>query len=180
MNTKQHSKSTSNRKQKGFTLIEIMVAVAIMAIGIAALAWGINKAFAGNDIKDESGAVTKVMAAIPDLRTSTGYGISGTNLVPQLIAQNEIPSVWPVIAGVPQNSWGGTIAVTSNVSNVNISSAGISQEGCNKLVVKLSKGANFKTTKINANTAITGEVSAAQAQAQCTTGANTIIWTTQN
>lgn len=180
MNTKQHTKRKISRKQKGFTLIEIMVAVAIIAIGLSALAWAINKAFSGNDIKDESAAITKLMAAVPDLRTTSGYGASGSNLVPALIAQNEIPTTWPVVAGVPQNSWGGTIAVTSNVSNVRISSSGMSQEACNKLAVKLSRGANFQTTKINASTDIPGEVTPAQAQAQCVAGTNTIVWTTQN
>lgn len=167
-------------KQAGYSLLEIIVVMAIIGLALAGLAWGINKAFGSNDIKDESTAITSIMSSIPDLRTSTGYGAAGTNLVPQLIAQNAVPSTWAVIAGVPQNAWNGTVAITSNLSYATITLTNIPQEACNKMAVKLSRGNNFQSTKIGANTAITGEVTGAEAQTQCAAGANTLAWTTKS
>lgn len=177
---KTYSHLRARNKNEGFTLIEFIVVVALAAIVVGALAWSINKAFGSNDTKDEAAAVTKVMAAIPDLRGVNGYGTAATNLVPQLIAQNEIPSTWQVIAGVPKNSWGGNVTVVSQVSYVDIASAGISQEACNKLATKLSRGNGFKQTKINAAAAIVGEVTSAAAAAACVDGTNTITWSTQS
>lgn len=167
------------KRQKGFSLLEIIIVIAIIGLALAGLAWQINKGFNANEIKDESSAVTSVMAAVPELRTSAGYGAAGTDLVPALIAQNAIPTTWSIIAGAPTNAWSGAVTVKSNVNNVTITSASIPMEACNKMVVKLSRGANFQSTKIGGGTAITGEVTAAQAQAQCT-ASNTIAWTTQS
>lgn len=174
------NRSALQKNQKGMTLIETIVVLALVGLALAGLAWGINKAFGGSDIKDEQTAVTTLIGSLPDIRTSAGYGAANTNLMPQLIAQNAIPTNWPVSGGVPSNAWGGTISVASTGTAVAITSTQVPQEACNKLVVKLSKGANFQTTKIGANTAVTGEVTAATAQAQCAAGANTIVWTTRN
>ncbi len=180
MKTYSHFRVRGKGKNEGFTLIEFIVVVALAAIVIGALAWSINKAFGSNDVKDEGAAITKVMAAIPDLRGTAGYGAANTNLVPQLIAQNEIPSTWQVVAGVPKNSWGGNVAVISQVSFVDITSAGVSQEACNKLATKLSRGNGFKQTKINAAAAIVGEVTSSAAAAACVAGTNSITWSTQS
>ena len=69
------------------------------------------------------------------------------------------------------------MAVTSAVNFVNVALTQVPQEACNKLTTKISRGANFQSTTINAGTAIVGEVSGAVAQAQCT-ASNTITWAT--
>lgn len=166
-------------RQKGFTLIESIVVLAIAGLILAGAAWGINKAFGSNDIKDTNTALTTVMSALPDLRTASGYGDPGTNLVPALIAQNAIPSVWTINAGVPQNAWDGMVSVSSQVSYATITLTKVPQEACNKLVTKISRGSNFKNTQINGGQAITGEVKSATALAQCTSD-NTITWSTLN
>lgn len=174
---KKQYKIVNRVKQAGFSLIEIMVVLVIAGLILAGVAWAINKSFNSNDIKDTNTALTSVMSSIPELRTTTGYGAAGTNLMPALIAQNSIPSVWPVISGVPQNAWNGTVAVTSGVSFANIVLTQVPQEACNKLTTKISSGSNFRTTQINSNTAITGPVTATVAASQCT-DSNTITWTT--
>lgn len=185
MNTHQRNvrnRLSHARRQAGMTLLEIMVVVAIIGLGLAAFAWNMNKGFNSNDQKDETSAVTTVMAALPDVRSSSGYGTA--SLLPQLVAQDAIPTTWKVggTAGAPTvtNSWNGAVTVTGATTQVTISIANVPKEACNKMVVKLSKGANFQSTKVNAATAVTGEYTSATAQTDCSAAANTIVWTTRN
>lgn len=166
------------RKQSGFTLLETLVVLAIAGLALAALAWGINKAFMSNDIENEATSLTKIMSALPDLKGSAGYGADGTNLVPQLITQNEIPSDLTISGGALTNEWDGAVTVVSHVTYVDISSANLPEEACNKLAVRLSHGANFKQTTINGGAAIVGEVTSDVASTQCTSAPNTITWST--
>lgn len=180
MNT-QNTVSMKNKKQRGATMIEVIVYTAMVALVLAGIAWGVNKAFASNDVKDEMTAVTNIMGALPDVRSAAGYGTA--SLAPALIAQNAIPSTWS-IGGTPAaptitNAFNGAVVITGATTRATISMANVPQEACNKLAVRTSKGQNFQTTQINANTAITGEVTPAIAQAQCV-DTNTIVWTSRN
>lgn len=172
---------TNARRQAGMTLLEIMVVVAIIGLALGAFAWNMNKGFNANDQKDESAAITTIMAALPDVRSSTGYGTA--TLLPALVAQNAIPTTWKVggTAAAPTvtNSWNGAVTITGATAQATIQMTNVPQEACNKMVVKLSRGANFQQTKVNAATAQSGEYSPTQAQTDCT-ATNTIIWTTRN
>ncbi|MFD2274656.1 type 4 pilus major pilin [Undibacterium arcticum] len=83
-----------------------------------------------------------------------------------------------VVTGVPYNLYGGTVQVVSNGPNYTITQNSVTASGCIKLATKVSRGGTFATTKINANTAIVGEVTAAVAGTQCSAATNTIAWTT--
>lgn len=171
-------KYNSRASQAGFNLIELMVGLAIVGLVIAAAVWRMNKSYNSNDIQDTVAAVTSVATSARELRTTTGYGTSGTNLVTQLEAQDGIPSVWPLSSSVPQNAWGGTVTITSNVTGINIGITKIPEEACNKLSTRLSRNSYFSTTKINSTT-YTGEVTSANAVSSCTSGStNTLTWTT--
>lgn len=167
------------RKQQGLTLLEGLVWLALFGIVIAGVAMFINRSFNSNDMKDEQTALTSVMTSLPEIKSSSGYGTSGTNLVPQLIAMDAIPAQWSVQSGVPYNAWGGTVSITSNGPTVTITATQIPKDACVKMAPRLSKGSNFQTTKIGSNTAITGEVTSAQATSQCG-ASNTIAWTTRS
>ena len=177
----KHYKLGSRVKQAGFSLIEIMVVLVIAGLILAGVAWGINKSFNSNDIKDTNTALTSVMSSIPELRTTTGYGADGTSLTPALVAQNSVPSVWPntgtQAAPTIKNAWNGNVTVLSRVDHAELTLTAVPKEACNKLTTKISSGSNFRTTKIGTNPAITGPVTAAQAAAQCVDD-NTISWTT--
>lgn len=179
MSTKQTINRGKGRKQQGLTLLEGLVWLALAGIVIAGVAAFINRSFNSSDLKDEQTALTSIMTALPELKSSSGYGASGTNLVPQLIATDAIPDQWSVQSGVPYHAWGGTVAVTSNGPTVTITATQIPQDACVKMVPRLSKGSNFQTTQIGSNAAITGEVTSATATTQCG-ASNTIAWTTRN
>ena len=175
----EDKKRNYKKGQKGYSTLEVLVVIAVIGLALAALAWGINRMFNSSDVKDEGAAITALLAAVPDLRTSSGYGPSGTDLMPQLIAQNAISSTWPVVSGVPQNVWNGTIAAASAVNAVSITSTNVPAEACNKLTTRLSKSSNFASTTIGSNGPIVGEVSPDTARTQCL-AANTIVWTTRS
>ncbi len=60
----KHYKLGSRVKQAGFSLIEIMVVLVIAGLILAGVAWGINKSFNSNDIKDTNTVVELNQSAV--------------------------------------------------------------------------------------------------------------------
>lgn len=158
------------KKQKGFTLMEIIVVLALAGLILAGLAWGINRAFSANDVKNEAQGITGVLAALPDLRGAGGYP-SG-DLMDVLEAQEAIPSAWA--SGT--NSWGGAVGVEGSGSGVVISTGSVPKAACNKLIMKLAGGGNFASVTIG-GTAVGSPVTATSVAAACG-GSNDIEFTT--
>src|SRR5260364_392040 len=99
-NTAQHRINKKYQDQAGFTALELLV---VLIIGLTIIAWG----RAGLTGFLESPSSRK------DLKTNSGYGASGTDLVPLLISTNGIPKNMTLTDGIPYNVWEGVVAVTS-------------------------------------------------------------------
>ena len=168
-------------KQAGFTAIEIIV-VLIVGLGILAMSSGkLDMLFGGSDLTEEVGNINILHANIKSLKTTSGYGTSGTNLTTQLVAIGGIPKNVSVISSVMYNNWGGTIVPLSTGAGSTIADGTIPMDACIKMATKLSRAGVFASIKINANTAIVGEVTSATATTQCNSAtANTLTFTSNS
>lgn len=164
--------------QKGFFSIEMIV---VLAVALGILAWGASKMdilTSSSDATEELSNLQALYASTKGLKTNSGYGTSGTNLVPSLIASNSVPKNISVVSGVMYNLYGGAITVVSNGNTFTITQNAITPAGCTKLAPQGSKSGVFATTRINSNTAITGEVTSAVAGTQCSGATNNVAFTT--
>lgn len=164
------------KSQSGFGAIE-MIVVLIIVIGLLALAasrW--DTLFGSNEAAEEISNVNMLMAGTKNLKTSSGYGASGTNLVPALIKAGAVPKNMTVTSGALYNTWGGVVTVVSTGTGFTVASSSVPEGVCLTLATKLARGGVY-STKINSGTAIVGEVTQAAATAGCSSAtSNTLTW----
>lgn len=165
------------QKQRGFLSIEaiIVIVVVLALLGLGASKFDMLGSNA--DATEELSNVQSLFANTKSLKTSTGYGATGADLVPALIATKSVPKNMTISSGALYNLHNGTVTVVSNGTTFTLSENSIPAEACIKLATKISRAGTFASTKINSNTATTGEVSSAVAAAQCTGATNTVAWT---
>lgn len=166
------------KKQGGFTAVELIV-VLIVGLGIIALAAGnMDKLFGNSNVSEELSNTNVIYANTRALKTSSGYGASGTDLTAQLNAVNGIPRNMSLTGGVIYNLWGGSVPVVSTGAGFTITQNTLPIEACIKIATRISKGGTFSSIAINGNAAITGEVTTATATTQCNSAsANAIVFT---
>ncbi|OHE80661.1 MAG: hypothetical protein A2X76_01310 [Lysobacterales bacterium GWF1_69_6] len=176
----RNNRINRRNKQQGLTLIEALVWIILSILVIAGAAAGIAKAFGANETRTEADHITSIIVSTKTLRSSGGYGASGTDLVPALIATNAIPKTMTVVSGVPKNAWDGTVTVASTGPGFTITYPTVPQAACIELATKISRGGAV-TTKIGTGTAIVGEVPTATATTQCASpSANSLAFTVTN
>lgn len=167
------------RKQRGFTLIELMV---VLAIGLIILAVGAARGgnmFGRNDVTNEVANLSMLLTNVKNIRSTTGYGTVSTNLVPIMSANGEIPQTIGINGTVLTNVWGGSTTINSNGGGVVLQDNSIPQAACIKIVQLMSKTGMASSVQVNGGTVRTGEVEASDAMNDCssTTG-NFVAWKT--
>lgn len=168
----------SKNKQRGFSLIELLIVIVIAGIAIAVLGPRIAKSFGGSEANDELQNIQAILGSARELKGPTGYGANGTSLVEALNSKNAIPGSWTYSGGVLRNVWGGTVTITANNSGgFTITSAEVPAPACNSLAVRLSAGQTVRSTTIGSGPAITGPVTAAQAATGCGDPDDTVTMT---
>jgi hypothetical protein len=169
---------TAKKRSAGFTALElIMVILTGLALIIGAIIAG-KALFTKKDTATDLQAISQLQTNVKSLRGSTGYGASGTNLVPALIAMEGVPKTLTVTGTTLQNTWGGQITVVSTGLGVTITSSDIPKESCIEEAGKLSRV--MATTKVGSAAAVSGEVTPVAASTSCASDANTIAWTSLN
>ena len=164
------------KNQAGFGAIE-MIVVLIIVISLLALAasrW--DTLFGSNESAEEISNINMLMAGTKNLKTSSGYGSSGTSLVSSLIKAGAVPKNMTVTSGAIYNTWGGAVTVVSTGTGFTVSSSAIPEGVCMTLATKLARGGVY-STKLNSGTAIIGEVTQAAATSGCSSAtSNSITW----
>jgi len=159
-------------KQLGFTLIEVMI-VLVIALGIYGIASGkIASALGWSSDTEEDGNISQLYSNAKALKTASGYGASGTNLVLSLISAKGIPGNMTVTSNVPYNDWGGAVTVVSTGQGFTIGYSDVPQDACIKIATKANKGGTFASVQVNSATAQTSEYTSAQAQIDCSSSTN--------
>nr|WP_256354539.1 type 4 pilus major pilin [Pseudomonas reactans] len=148
--------------------------LAALVLG-GAIALGL-KLFNKQTNNGEQSNVGSLALNVRPLKSGQGYGASGTNLIPQLIAVDGIPDGLTNSSGAIFNSWNGTVTVTSTGPAFVLTYTGVPPDACVSLATKVAKTRAY-STKINSGTAVIGEVDSATATTNCSTTSNTIAWT---
>jgi type II secretory pathway pseudopilin PulG len=166
----------SNRKdQLGFGALEVMIALVIGAIVILGAVFWYPKLMNSSNNGDELQNVSTLVSNTRQLKTASGYGATGTNLVPTLITAGGIPDGMQKTATTVFNAWDGAVTIASTGTGFSLTYAGVPAENCVFLATK-GAGSSSLSTKLNSGSAITGEVTAAAASAGCSTATNSITW----
>ncbi|MBG4344363.1 pilus assembly protein PilX, partial [Pseudomonas aeruginosa] len=82
---------TSRPTQGGFVSIEMIIVLIIIAIGVGLGLAAAAGMFSSSNANEEQRNISVIAANARALKTSSGYGSSGTNLIPSLIAINGVP-----------------------------------------------------------------------------------------
>lgn len=168
------------KKQQGFLSIEVII-VLVVILGLLALgASKMDMLRSGSDTTEEMSNIQALYASTKTLKSSTGYGASGTDLAALLVTYKGVPKNMAVSGSVISNLFGGTVPILSTGTGFTITENSVPPEDCIKLAPKISRSGSFTTTQINANAAVTGEVTPAVAGTQCTGSTNTLTFTSAN
>ena len=168
----------SKKSQAGFTVIEAMIAIVIGLVVVGAAVALSGDGTRSSRVQGEVTGLGQLFSQVPNLRSNSGYGPNGTNLVPALRQNRAIPAQISDSGTTLSNKWGGPITVTSNGFGYVVTTGGLPPEGCAGVVQRLSGSA--LATSINGGAAITGEVTSAVATAQCGNASNTLTFTSHN
>jgi type II secretory pathway pseudopilin PulG len=162
-------------KQGGFGALEVMIAIVmgIFAV-IGAIAWYSKLSNTSNN-NDELQNISSIITNTRQLKTQSGYGPTGTNLIPVLITGEGIPENMQKSGNTVSNVWGGAVTSVSTGSGYTITYASVPDSNCIFLATK-SANSNSLSIRINGGTAITGEVTAIAATSACTSGTNSLSW----
>mgnify|MGYP006176810427 CR=1 FL=1 len=164
------------RKQNGATTMEVLfflIVAALVLYGVVQMGF---KLFGKQTNNTEQSNVAELIINTRALKSSQGYGASGTNIVPQLIATDGIPNGLTVVSNVAYNAWNGVVSVASAGVAFTITYQSVPKDACVALATKVAKNQAF-STRINSGTALTGEVTAAIATTSCSGTSNTVAWT---
>jgi prepilin-type N-terminal cleavage/methylation domain-containing protein len=166
---------TGRSKQTGLTLIEVLIA---LVLGLLAL-YGVFSLYqSGTTTANNQGElenVTSLITSIRTLKTASGYGASGTNLLPVLINSGGVPGTMSVSGNAVTNVWNGAVTAVSTGAGFTLTYADVPKANCNVLATKSPTGRSLSVS-INGGSAISGEVSSTAANAGCSTDANTLAW----
>lgn len=162
-------------KQGGFGALEVMIAifVGIFAV-IGAIAWNSKLTNTANN-NDELQNVSSLITNTRQLKTQSGYGATGTDLIPVLLSGDGIPENMQKSGTAVFNVWGGAVTNISTGTGYTLSYAAVPDANCIFLASK-SANSNAQTVRINGGSAIVGEVTAIAASAACTGGTNSLTW----
>lgn len=163
-------------KQRGFLSIDGLFWLMLVVVALGFILWMSWRMLGSSDVAIEQSNVSTLIANTKKLKGSTGYGASGQNLVPSLIAIEGTGSMG-ISGSSLVNQWNGAVTVVSNGMTFTITEGGVPRSACITLATKVAKDRQT-TTAINGGSTSTGEVHSTNATTACSSDSNTIAWTT--
>lgn len=164
------------KNQCGFLSIDGVMWIMLITIALGFIAWIGYKMLGSSDAAVEQSNITTIITNAKKLKGSSGYGTSGTNLVPSLIAIDGTGSMG-VSGTTLTNQWNGAVTLVSNGMTFTLSESNVPKAACITLTTKIAKDKQT-TTAINGGSATSGEILPAVATTGCSNEMNSISWTT--
>lgn len=156
------------KKQKGFTLIEIMIAMGIIGAAVAVVLYYQSKAESASKVTDTTTAVTTMISKIKTIYGSSGYttlsatAVNGMSIITQ-------PLKWDGTSAV-LDSWGNAMSLNGSASSFALTLGGatsaITKDECVTLATNLANSA--KLVSVGAVTAASGAISGGKAYKDAT------------
>ncbi|WP_313025492.1 type 4 pilus major pilin [Pseudomonas lopnurensis] len=165
-----------HRAQRGFLSIDGAFWLMLIAVALGFIMLGGWRMIGTSDVAIEQSNISTLMTSAKKLKGTSGYGTSGQNLVPSLIAIDGTGSM-RISGSSLFNQWNGAVTVVSNGMTFTITEGNVPKSACITLTTKVAKDPQTSTA-INGGTAATGEVPSTTATSSCSSDANTIAWTT--
>lgn len=161
-------------KQQGLTFPELLIAIAIGIIFLMNVPSMFSKGsvVANNSVENDN--IQSLITSIRGLRTSSGYGASGTDLMPSLLNSGGVPeSMTKPTTTTLANTWGGSITAVSTGTGYTLTYSGVPRANCVQLAIRTPSNLSLS---INSGSAITGEVTTAAANSGCSNDSNSLAW----
>ncbi|WP_257111950.1 type 4 pilus major pilin [Pseudomonas ficuserectae] len=171
----QNITQSARANQIGYITVELLFALIVILMGMGYALYNGWSAMGSSDVNNEQGNVGQLIANTRKLKGSAGYGASGTDLIAQLSSIKGLPNM-SFSGGKIYNAWSGQVTVVANGMTFTVTESGLPQDACVTLATTIGRGHKV-TTAINGGTAVSGEVSSANATSGCTTDSNTLAWT---
>ncbi|CAE6793718.1 hypothetical protein R70006_04970 [Paraburkholderia domus] len=177
---KRRSRESAVRAQRGIGALEWIAIIAVILYILYQALGRIGLMNAGNSNLAETSAVSSLYTSIrSNLKSSTGYGVTGTNLITTLNQVNGIPSNLSYSAGTLLNTFGVAYTIVSSNAGFGftITDPGLSDADCAKLAVQQSQSGNWTGgITINGTAEGTAGIPSATATAACAAAPNTVIF----
>lgn len=168
-----------SQNQHGAGAIELLVFLFVsILVVVAGVAWWNSLTSRANN-QGELENIASLMTSVRSLKTASGYGPTGGNLVPVLTNGGGIPETMQLSGTSVFNVWGGAVTVASTGTGYTLTYAGVPAAACIFLAAKAPNSGGLSSLKINGGQALVGEVSAVNASAGCTTDSNTLAWSSR-
>jgi len=177
---KNFQRQKNFKRQGGWTFVELMFVLIIMLAGAAGIVWKYDLLDMKSGINDEMSNINMIEGGVRSIRSSGGYDVAGTDLLPLLKSNDLLPTNMSYVSGVLTNSWGGSVQVVSTGAGHTLAYAGVPKGACSKLVMMMSRGKLFKSVAINGSSSLTGELTASVAGSNCSNTDNSMTWTNAN
>lgn len=154
-----------NKKPKGFTLIEIIIALAIMGVAISGMLYYQSRAETGQKVNDVVSAMTTMVGGIKTSFAPAGNydAVTSANIV------NAGLTVEPFVASGTTiiDPWGTTLSIAGKGAFFGMQVSAPDKETCTKLVTSLVRNASRMT--VGSDAAMVGTATTLEAFA---TGTN--------
>lgn len=156
---------TKQRRQKGFTLIEIIIALAVIGVAIAGMLYYQSRAEAGQKANNTVSALTSMVGNIKTTfaPANSFAGVTATNLNSAGVIVEPFTGSGTAIT----DPWGGSVTVAGSPGFFGISLLAPNAEVCMKIVTGLVRNAARVTVHTAAPTFVT---TATTAETMLTTG----------
>lgn len=168
----------SSKTQGGFGTLDMLIALVIGLLAVIAAMAAMSKLTSSQNNNDELSNISSLITNTRVLKTSSGYGSSGSDLVPSMINSGGIPDLMQRSTSEVFNAWGGAVTIVSTGTGFTMTYSDVPKDSCIILATKAA-GSRAMSTSINGGAPITGEVTTAQADSGCSQETNTLTWSTR-